>query len=85
MKFVRVAFGIYEGNVEDLTPGYKEVSCHIIFHVNTGYNFRCKPQMLAGGNKTTTPSTLTYLLVVYQVSARIALKLSSLKDLNVIE
>ena len=42
MKNVRIAFELYEGNVEDLTPGYQELSCHIIFNVNMGDNYRRK-------------------------------------------
>ena len=42
MKNVRIVFGLYEGNMEDLPTGYQEVSCHIIFDVNMGDNFRCK-------------------------------------------
>ena len=60
MKNGRISFEIYEGNMEDLPPGYQEVSCHIIFDVNMGENFRRKAQIVAGGNNTTTPSSLTY-------------------------
>ena len=42
MKNVRNDFQLYEGNMEDLPTGYQEVSCHIIFDVNMGDNFRCK-------------------------------------------
>ena len=41
-KKVRIAFKFYEGNVEELPPGYQELSCHIIFDVNMGDNFCCK-------------------------------------------
>ena len=40
MENVRIDFELYEGNVEDLPTGYQEVSCHIIFDVNMGENFR---------------------------------------------
>ena len=33
---MRIYFEIYEDNVDDLTPGYQEVSCHIIFDVKMG-------------------------------------------------
>ena len=33
---VRIDFELYECNVENLPPGYQEVSCHIIFDVNMG-------------------------------------------------
>ena len=42
MKNVRLAFEIYEGNVKDIPHRYQEVSCHIIFDVKMGYNFRLK-------------------------------------------
>ena len=64
MKNVRIYFEIYEGNVEDLPPGYQEVGCHIIFDVYTGENLCRKSQMLAGGNNTTTLSSLTHSSVV---------------------
>ena len=37
---LRIYFGLYEGNVEDIPTEYQEVSCHIIFDVNMGENFR---------------------------------------------
>ena len=60
MKNRRIDFEIYEGNLEDLTPGYQEVSFHIIFDVKMGDNFCRKYLMLAVYNRTTTPSYLTY-------------------------
>ena len=42
MKHERIAFELYEGNVEDLPPRYQEVSCHIIFDINMGDNLHCK-------------------------------------------
>ena len=60
------------------------MGCHIIFGVNMGEDFGLKSQMVAGGHKITTPSYLTYLSLVYQYSARIALKIAALNDLKVI-
>ena len=60
MKNVRIYFGIYEGNEEDLPPVYPEVGCHIIFYVNIGENFRYKYRMVAGWHKNTAPFSLTY-------------------------
>ena len=74
MKNGRIAFEIYEGNMEDLPPGYQEVSCHIIFDVNMGENFFRKAQMVSVGHKTITPYSLTYFSVVCWDSVRIALK-----------
>ena len=53
MKNAIIDFELYESNVEDLPPGYQEVSCHIIFDVNIGDNLRRKAQILAGGHKAT--------------------------------
>ena len=39
MKNVRISFGIYEVTVEDLSPGYQDVGCRIIFNFKMGYNF----------------------------------------------
>ena len=72
---VRIAFDLYEVNVEDLHHKYQEVSCHLIFDVKMGENFRRKVQMVAGGHKTTTTSPHTYFPVVSQDSARIDLKM----------
>ena len=60
MKNVRIDFEPYEGNVEDLPTVYQELICHIIVNVNTGENFHCKYLMVLGGQKTTTPYSLTY-------------------------
>ena len=47
MKNVNIDFEIDESNVEDLPPGYQEVSCHIIFDLKIGENFRHKYQIVA--------------------------------------
>ena len=79
---VRIAFEIDEGNLEDLPPRYQEVSCDIIFDVNMGENFHRKSQMVAGGNNTTAPSSLTYLSMLSRYSVRIALTITVLNHLN---
>ena len=84
MKILRVGFEFYEGNVEDLPPGYQEVSFHIIFDVMMGENFRHKDQMLAGVHKTTTESSLTYSSMVSRDSAWMALTIYVLNDLMVL-
>ena len=58
MKNVRIAFEVYEGNVSDLV-GYQEIGCHLIFDVKMGENFRRKARLVAGGHKTSTPTSLT--------------------------
>ena len=62
MKNVRIVFEEYDGDVKDLPPGYQYVDCHIIFDIKMGENFRRKARIVAGGHKTTTPSSLTYSL-----------------------
>ena len=42
MKNVTIYFELYEGNVEDFPPRYQDVSCHIMFDVKMGENFRRK-------------------------------------------
>ena len=58
MKNERIDFELYEGNMEDLPPGYQEVIFHIIFDVNMGDNLRCRSHMVAGGHRTTPLSSL---------------------------
>ena len=82
---VRIDFDIYEGNMEELPPGYQYVSCHIIFDVNIGENFRHKALILEGGHKTTTPSFLTYLSVVSRDIVKISSTIAELDYLKVIE
>ena len=77
-------FELYEGNVEDLPPGYQEVSCHILFDANMGDNFRRKSRMVEVGHKTTTPPSLDYLSVVSWEIVRIALTVAALNDLKVL-
>ena len=81
MKNVRIAFDTYDGDIYDLV-GYQFVKCHMIFDVKMGENFRRKACMVAGGHMTTSPSSLTYLLVVSRDSVRIALTIAALNGLS---
>ena len=81
---MRIPFGIYEGNVEDLPPRYQEGSCHIMFDVNMGDNICCKSQMAAGGHNTTTPTPPNYSSVLSQEIVRIALTISAYNVLKVL-
>ena len=47
MKNVRNYFELYEVKVEDLPPGYQEVSGHIIFDVEMGESFSRKALILS--------------------------------------
>ena len=85
MKNVCIAFDLYEGNIKDLDQqGYQHIDCHMIFDVKMGENFCRKARMVAGGHKTTTPSTITYSSVVSRDSVRICLTLAALNDLDVL-
>ena len=84
MKDVRIAFEEFDGEENDLPPGYQFVECHMIFDVKLGENFRRKARMVAGGHKTSTPSSLTYSSVVSRDSVRIALTIAALNDLKVL-
>ena len=75
---------LYEGNVEDIPTGYQDVSSSIRFDVNMGENFRRKARMVAGGHKTTAPSSLNYSSVVSWDNVRIDLKIAALNYLKVI-
>ena len=68
MKNVRIAFEEYDGDVDKLI-GYQHIDCHMIFDIKMGENFRRKARMVAGGHKTSTPSSLTYSSVVSRDSA----------------
>ena len=83
MKNVRCAFEIYEGKIEDLV-GYQKVTCHIIFDIKLGENFRRKARLVAGGHSTDTPSSLTYSSVVSRDSVRIAVTNAALNGLDVL-
>ena len=85
MKNNRVAFEIYEGDIEELVKEqrYTKIKCHLIFDIKMGENFRRKARFVAGGHMTETPSSLTYSSVVSRDSVRIALLIAALNDLNV--
>ena len=84
MKNVRIAFEIYDGDMDVLKKkGYTKIDCHIIFDIKMGENFRRKARLVAGGHKTQAPSSITYSSVVSRDSVRIALLIAALNDLNV--
>ena len=64
MENVRVAFEEFEGDNSQLSPGYQEAGCHMIFDIKMGENFRQKPRMVTGGHTTETPSSITYASLV---------------------
>ena len=50
---------MFDGNKEDIPPGYQEVKYHMIFDINMGKNFRRKAHMVTGGHAAETPAKLT--------------------------
>ena len=61
---------------------YQEIRCHMIFDINME-DFWRKTRYVAGGHATVAHPTLTYVIVVLLESARIALMLAALNDLEV--
>ena len=84
MENVRVSFEEFEGDKSQLSPGYQEVGCHMIFDIKMGENFRRKSRMVAGGHTTETPATLTYASIVSRDSVKIALTIAALDNLKVL-
>ena len=60
MKNVRIAFEEFEGDKEDIPPGYQFVNCHIIFDIKMGEGFRRKSHLVVGGHRTEVPVSLAY-------------------------
>ena len=92
MKNVQVAFELFdeaitsnEEAIKELKQkGYQQIDCHMIFDIKMGENFRRKARMVAGGHKTSTPSSLTYSSVVSRDSVRLAFLIAALHDLEVL-
>ena len=83
MKNVRPAFEKHEGDSKDLI-GYQKITCHMIFDIKLGENFRRKARYVGGGHTTDTPSSLTYSSVVSRDSVRICLTIAALNDLDLL-
>jgi hypothetical protein len=83
MKTVRPAFEIHEGEIKDLI-GYQLIDVQFVFDIKLGEDFRRKARLVALGNRTKTPSTLTYSSVVSRDSVRIALTVAALNDLDIL-
>ena len=84
MKNVRIAFEEFEGDKEDIPPGYQFVKCHMIFDIKMGKLYIGKAGMVAGGHMTEAPALLTYSSVVSRDSVRIALTIADLNGLKVL-
>ena len=65
--------------------GYQKIKCHFVFDIKMGENFQWrKAQLVANGNQTETPPTLTYSSVVSRDSVRIAFLVAALNELNIL-
>ena len=84
MKDVRVAFEEFERSEKEIPPGYQHITCHLIFDVKMGENFRRKARMVAGGHVTDVPHSMTYSSVVSRDSVRIAFTIAALNGLKVL-
>ena len=49
MKNIRPAFEVCNKDISEFPPEYQNITCHIIFDVNTGEKFRRKAQFVADG------------------------------------
>jgi hypothetical protein len=83
MKNCRIAFEVYNGNIEELVD-YQKISGHLVFDVKLGENFRRKARYCADGHKTETPASVTYSTVVSRDSVRIILTIAALNGLEVL-
>ena len=83
MDNVRIAFELCDGNPKELI-GYQEITCHMIFDIKLGENFRRKARYVADGHKTEVPASVTYSSVVSRDSVRICLLIAALNDLEVL-
>ncbi len=81
MANVRTAFRIAEDG-EQIPIGYQQIRCHMVFDIKQE-DFRRKARLVAGGNTTEPPATITYASVVSRESVRIALVLAALNDVEV--
>ena len=84
MKILRLAFESYEGNKEDLPPGYQQIKCYMIFDIKIGKKLRRNARLVGGGHITTAPSSITFLSVVSRDSVRIALTIAALNELDIL-
>ena len=81
MGKVRIAFKILSPG-ESIPVGHSFIGVHMIFDVKME-NFQFKARLVANGNETGAPASLTYASVVSRESVRIALTIAALNQLDV--
>ena len=84
MENVRVAFEQFTEPLSQMKPGFKNLTCHLIFEVKLSENFRRKARFVADGHKTSAPKSLVYSTVVSRDSVRIAFLIAALNNLAVV-
>ena len=84
MRKVRPACEKWEEGEAKIPPGYQKIKVHFIFDIKMSENFRRKARLVANGNETETPASLTYSSVVSRDSVRIALTVATLNGLEVL-
>ena len=81
MANVKVAFKVLPDGVKE-PIGHQYMDCHLIYEIKLD-SFRRKAQLVAGGRMTKAPVVMMYASVVSRETARIALTITALKDLEV--
>ena len=81
LRNVKVAFKILDQ--DDRVPiGYQQIRMHWIFDIKME-DFRFKSRIVAAGNMTEPPTSVTYATVVSRETVRIALTMAALNNLDV--
>jgi hypothetical protein len=81
MTKINPALVTIEGNVDDYV-GYQRITGHLIFDIKPSEGFRRKARYVAGGHKTSSPTSITYSSVVSRDSVRIVLLVAALNGLE---
>ena len=63
--------------------GFQEIKCHLIFDIKTDGKFTLKARSVDGGHTTEPPVSLTYSIIYYIYSVRIALSLSDINNIDI--
>ena len=64
-------------------PGFKYVGTHMIFDIKTNGKFTRKSRIVAGGNKTAHPLSITYSSVVTRESVTMAFLISGMRNMDI--
>ena len=79
----KVRLAVQESNVSpEKIIVHQEIGLRMIFDIKLGGKFRRKARMVAGGNTTKTPSSVTYRSVVSQDLVQMILMIEELNDLD---